>query len=217
MSVRRRAAIRTRSPRKASTTHLPTVGRGRPRSQDVREKVLAATNVLLEERGFKATTMEAIAEQAGASKVTLYRWWPNKAAVVMDAFFTEHSPRIPLSVEGKVADELRAHMRAFCKLVSGKTGRLLRGLIAEGVIDPVVGAAFRERWVAPRRAEMRTLLHRAIVRNELPADLDIELVTDALFGPLYHRLLTLHQEVTTTYADNLCALVLRGIRGRHAI
>jgi AcrR family transcriptional regulator len=211
MSTRRIAAQAKAARKPAAPSRMPA-RRGRPRSLDVRRKVLEAAGALLAERGFKATTMEAIAERAGASKVTLYRWWPNKAAVVFDAFFSEHRTNIDSADRGDVSDELRAHMRAFCKLVNGQTGKLLRGLVAEGVLDPVAGQAWRERWVAPRRAEMRALLERAVLRGELPAEQDLELVTDALFGPLYHRLLTQHQPLSFSFADDLCTIVLRGLR-----
>lgn len=197
--------------RAAAGVEAPPVRRGRPRSQDVRRNILAATDALLAERGFKATTMEAIAERAGASKVTLYRWWPNKAAVVMDAFFTRRSPRIPPTRSASVVYQVGAHMRAFARLMGGGTGPLLRALVAEGVFDPLASEAFRERWVEPRRAELRAILQAGIDRGELAAALDIETVTDALFGPLYHRLLIGHRPLTVEFADRLCSLVLRGV------
>ncbi len=185
--------------------------RGRPRSEAVKENVLRAANELLDERGFKAMTIESIAERAGASKVTLYRWWPNKAAIVMEAFLAAYGAKTPWVHTDSVIDDLRAHMIVFVKVLGGRPGVLLAGLAAEGVLDAEVGDAFRTLWIVPRRAEATKSLKKGVASGELRADLDVEAVIDALYGPMYYRLLVKHAPLTRAYALSLWDVVMRGI------
>ena len=188
--------------------------RGRPLSEVVRKNVLRAAIALLEERGFKSLTIEAIAERAGASKVTLYRRWPNKAAIVMEAFLEDVSPRAPFRHTGSALEDLRAQMIAFVKLLRGPHGRWIAGLIAEGVLDDEVNEALRTRWLTHRRAEGVKVVRRAIDLGELPDDTDPELVLDALYGPLYFRLLLGHQTLDARFATSVWESVTRGLRAR---
>ncbi len=193
----------------------PGCKRGRPRSEAVQENVLRAANQLLDERGFKAMTIEAIAERAGASKVTLYRWWPNKAAIVMEAFLAAYPPSVPHHRSGSAIDGLREQMVAFVTALTGRPGVLLAGLAAEGVLDAEVGDAFRTRWVLPRRVEAAKVLQHGIDAGELRGDLDIELALDALYGPMYYRLLIKHAPLTRAFALALWESVTRGIAAPH--
>jgi AcrR family transcriptional regulator len=160
---------------------------GRPRSEAARLRILAAARELLEEQGFRAMTMEAIADRAGTSKVTLYKWWSHKAAVVLDAMLAESSPIIPYRDAGSPLASLRDQMKTFTRFLRSRKAQLLIAVLAEGVLDEKVGHAFREHWVKPRRADALVLLGRAVEAGELRADLDLEVVLDALFGPIYYR------------------------------
>jgi AcrR family transcriptional regulator len=188
--------------------------RGRPLSETVRKNVLRAAIELLEERGFKSLTVESIAERAGASKVTLYRRWPNKAAIVMEAFLADVAPRVPFRHTGSALEDLRAQMIAFVKLLRGPHGRWIAGLIAEGVLDEEVNEALHTRWLVHRRAEGVKVVRRAIDRRELPEGTDPELVLDALYGPIYFRLLLGHAAIDARFAVSVWESVTRGLRAR---
>src|SRR5450755_4025856 len=89
------------------------------------------------------------------------------------------------------------------RVFRGRSGVLLAGLAAEGVLDAEVGKAFREHWVKPRRADAKRLLRRGVEGGEILAHVDLELVLDALFGPIYYRLLVRHEPLTKAFAEGL--------------
>jgi AcrR family transcriptional regulator len=184
---------------------------GRPRCEESRARILSAACELLEERGFRAMTIEAIAERAGTSKVTLYRWWSHKAAIVLEAILAETSPLMPYRESASPLESLRDQMRSFTRFLNGRYGRLLVGVVAEGVLDEEIGRSYREHWVKPRRADASQLLQAAIEAGELPKDSDIEVILDALFGPVYYRFLVKYAPLTPAFADSIFRTVMAGV------
>ena len=185
---------------------------GRPRSEAARLRILAAARELLEEVGFRAMTMEAIAERANTSKVTLYKWWSHKAAVVLDAMLAEVSPIIPVrDTAASPLEAVRHQMMTFTRFLRSRKAQLLVSVLAEGVLDEKVGDAFRKHWIKPRRADARVLLARAIESGELRDDVDVDLVLDALFGPLYYRTLVQHLPADAAFAKRLFQSIMLGI------
>ncbi len=184
---------------------------GRPRCEESRARILAAARDLLEERGLRALTIEAIAERACASKVTVYRWWPHKAAIVLEAILAETSPLMPYRESVSPLESLRDQMRTFTRFLNGRYGKLLVGVVAEGVLDEEVGRMYREHWVRPRRDDASRLLARAIEAGELPEDSDVETILDALFGPVYYRFLVKHAPLTPAFADAVFRSVMAGV------
>jgi AcrR family transcriptional regulator len=184
---------------------------GRPRSEACRQRILAAARDLLEERGLRALTIESIAERAGTSKVTLYRWWSHKAAIVLEAILAEVSPQMPYREATSPLESLRNQMRSFARFLDGPHGRLLVSVVAEGVLDAEIGELYRVHWVKPRRDDARHLLGRAIDAGELPKNSDIEVILDALFGPLYYRFLVKHAPLTPAFAEAVFVSVMAGV------
>lgn len=189
-------------------------GPGRPRCPHAKRAILDAALVLLRDDGFWEMSIEAIAERAGVSKATVYRWWPNKASLVVDAFFAAISPRIPFPDTGSAREDFAAQMERVAKEMRGPTGAMLAQLVTATQCDPSMRAAFRERWLRPRRAEGTDAVRRGIARGELPEDLDIEFLFDALYGPLYLRLLFEHQPISTAFVRDLVTTVFGGLTQR---
>jgi len=192
---------------------VPPRPQGRPRSEACRERILVAARELLEERGLRAMTIEAIAERAGASKVTVYRWWSHKAVVVLDAMIDE-APKITYRETASPLKTLLGLMRTFARFLSGRRGRLLVEVVAEGVLDEAVGNAYREHWVKPRREAAGKILRRAILVGEIVPDIDIDATLDALFGPLYYRFLIQHAPLTPAFGETIFWIVISGITTR---
>jgi AcrR family transcriptional regulator len=186
-------------------------GRGRPRSEAVRQNVLQAASALLDERGFRAMTIEGIAERAGASKVTLYRWWPNKAAIVMDAFLAAVSPKIPFRRTNSAINDLREQMLSFAVLLRDRPGQTVAGLLGEGVHDKELSEAFRDRWLMPRRADALRVLARAIEAGDVRRDIDPHATLDALYSPFYYRLLVKHGPLSDEFVEETWRTVMRGV------
>jgi AcrR family transcriptional regulator len=187
---------------------------GRPRSERARLAILEAANELLEDKGFAAVTVEAIAERAGVSKATVYRWWPNKAAVIMDGFLSAVSSEVPFPRTGSAREDLRLHMRRLIRAFGGKIGLTVAALIAEGHADPELAEALRSRWLSVRREEAKEILRRGTGSGELREDLDPEVSVDALYGPIYYRLFVGHARLEEGFADALVEHVFAGLRAR---
>jgi AcrR family transcriptional regulator len=185
---------------------------GRPRSERAHRAILQAANELLEKEGFAAVTVEAIAERAGVSKATIYRWWPNRAAVVMDGFLSIVASEVPFPHTGHAREDIRIHMRRLAEAFSGNLGSTVAALIAEGQADPELAEALRSRWLSVRRMEAREILELGIERGELREDLDPEVAVDVLYGPIYYRMLVGHAPLDEDFANTLADHVFAGLR-----
>jgi AcrR family transcriptional regulator len=186
-------------------------GRGRPRDEAARRRILKAALDLMDESAFVQMTMEAIADRAGASKATVYRWWPNKAALAIEAFREAVAPELPLRDTGSLRKDLTTQMQNFARMLSGRGGRMLRSFLVAARCDPEVAEAFRSIWSDPRRAEAKKMLRQKQINGQLRDDADLDLVLDALYGPLYYRFLVKNEAPSQKYADALAGLVIQGL------
>jgi AcrR family transcriptional regulator len=187
--------------------------RGRPRSEKARVAILEAAAELLLVQGLSAVSMDAIAERAGVSKATIYRWWPTKESLALDALFSEWAAaRPPARDTGSLRGDLLSLLRPWAALASSRPyGRVIAGLITEAQMDPAFAVEYRTRFVEPRRAQGREVFRRAIERGEIPADTKIEVALDMLYGPLYHRLLHGHAPLDDRFVRDVVDATLDGI------
>ncbi|MVX66392.1 TetR family transcriptional regulator [Clostridium chromiireducens] len=184
---------------------------GRPRSEKTKNAVLSAAYDLLLENGFGAVTIEKIAERAEVSKATIYKWWPNKAAVVMDAFFDAAVVRLPVPDTGSVISDMIIQVKNLAKFLLSREGKVINDIIAEGQSDQKLAETYRTVYFKPRRLDSRYILERGILRGELNKDLNIELVMDLIFGPLFYRILITGDVVDNEFIDNMINYVFKGI------
>jgi AcrR family transcriptional regulator len=190
--------------------------RGRPRSEKAREAILEAAAELLLARGLEAVSMDEVAERAGVSKATIYRWWPTKETLALDALYHEWAPPPDARVSGSLRGDLLSLLRPWVRLVGKRPyGRVIAALITEAQTDPAFAEQYRERFVEPRRDQARPLLLDAIARGELPATTDVELALDLLYGPLYHRLLHGHAPLSERFLRDLVDTVVAGLTSVH--
>jgi len=186
--------------------------KGRPRSERLHQAILeSAFNLVLEE-GFRAVSVELIAAKTGVGKTTIYRRWPNKAAVVMDAFTMRVGSGSLFPRADSVADSIRLQMRAMAKSFRGSDGALVKALLAEAQFDPELALAFRERWTLPRRKLARSVIDQAIRQKELRADIDPEHAIDLLYAPIYYRLQMGTGPLSDTYIDGIFDQAISGLR-----
>src|ERR1035437_3184667 len=169
---------------------------GRPRNEEVRTKIIEAALELLEEGGYAKVTCDGIAQRAGCGKATIYRWWPNKAAVVINAFAEAVTPELPNEKLDCLRDYVTGHMHRFTKVLMGRNGRILAAVIAGAQDDEEVAEAFLAHWLKPRRAVSRRILGEYQTEGQLPKDYDIEAVLDAMYGPLHFVLMARHEKLT---------------------
>jgi AcrR family transcriptional regulator len=187
--------------------------RGRPRSETAHKAVLAAAAELLLDHGLQAVSMDAVAERAGVSKATIYRWWPKKEILALDMLFTEWSAVTPQDESGVLRSDLIALLRAWTRLSSGRPyGRVVAALLAEARTDPAFSAEYQRRMLEPRRDQARMIFAHAVARGEIPGETNVEVAIDVLYGPLYHRLLHGHAPLDDQFVDDLVEMALCGIQ-----
>src|SRR6266851_1062751 len=186
---------------------------GRPRSEESRQSILHSTLKLLrQDGGFAELSIEAIAADANVGKTTVYRWWPTKAALVADAFSASADEELRFPNTGSVQSDMSLQMKRLIRIFRSKRGKVVAALLAGGQSDPRLIEAFREKFLGPRRKQAYQTLQRGIDRGELPADSDLDLVLDSLYGPIYMRFLIRHDKLDESFADEICGLVLNGLK-----
>ena len=180
---------------------------GRPRSEEARQRILAAALAELQEKGYAALTMEGIAARAGVGKQTIYRWWKSKADVVLDGLPDLAAHRIPVPDTGS----LGADLERFLVDTFAERGQrpVLVGLMAQALLEPAFAVQFRDRFLFSRRAVLRGILTRASERGEIPTGTDLELLIDVVYGVLWYRLLLDHAPLDEESGRRLAALVVR--------
>jgi AcrR family transcriptional regulator len=184
---------------------------GRPRSEESRRAILRSTLNLLQHTGFPDLTIEAIAADAGVGKTTVYRWWPNKSALVVDAFASSTETKLHFPDTGSVYQDISLQMNQFLGILRTRRGRIVAEMLGAGQSDPELLEAFRERFLWPRRQEAYKTLRRGIERGELPGNLDLDLTLDTLYGAIYMRFLIRHDELSESYVKEVCRLVLGNV------
>ncbi len=188
-----------------------TPRRGRPRSEKARHAILDAAAELLLRRGLGAVSMDAVAERAGVSKATIYRWWPSKEMLALDALLDWAAATAPPRDTGSLRGDVLALLRPWVREIRRQPfGRVIAAFLSEAQSDPKFADAYRTRYVEPRRDAMRAVFARAAERGEVPADLDVEVALDLIYGAVYHRLLHGHAELTDRFARDVVELALNG-------
>lgn len=184
---------------------------GRPRSDESRAAILKAAYQILREGGFARFTVEGVAARAGAGKATIYRWWTSKGTLAVEAFLVAVVPRLDAIRESAspLAD-LRRQVHLAAEIYRGRPGQLIRELLALGQADSETGKLLFKDFLEPRRlAAMRTL-QRARDAGEIRRDVDLDVLADALWGPIFQRLLVSHMTLERNFIDKLLDFVLAG-------
>jgi AcrR family transcriptional regulator len=172
---------------------------------------LRATSELLHEVGLRAMTTEEIASRSGASKATIYKWWPNKYAVAIDAFLSEMMAESRDPDTGSARDDLTAVVRGLLHFYTGPSGRVFAQLVGEAQADPSIQQELRTNLVDSRRELFRTIWDRGVHRGELRADVDPDAALDLVIGPALYRLMIGHAPLSDEAADALVDAAIRGL------
>ncbi|MGW1224076.1 TetR/AcrR family transcriptional regulator [Streptomyces sp. NPDC001478] len=158
------------------------------RSESARRATLRAALDLCTEKGYGRVTVEAIAARAGVSKKTIYRWWPAKSAVLLEAFTQALVTGVPFTDSGDIAADLRAHVTGAVRVLSVPPyGPAYAGILSEVHHDDELAETVRTQLIEPRFDEVVDHLRSAQSRGQIPPDADLRLAVEMLYGPVYYR------------------------------
>ena len=161
----------------------------RPRVEGEREsEILDAALVLLCRVGYDRLTMDAVAAEAKASKATLYRRWSSKSSLVVDAILrTKEALQAPEVDTGSLREDLVQMACGHGGLTDTRSAEIMAGLVTALHHDPDFAVEFRTRVLGPKIETSRRVFERARARGEITADLDLDLLSNALAGIILHR------------------------------
>jgi AcrR family transcriptional regulator len=186
-------------------------GPGRHRSVESEAAVLAATAELLLDYPLREITVEAIAKKAEVGKATIYKWWPNKAYVALDAFLASMRRAVITPDTGSAERDFIGQLRSLTRFYTSPSGKVFGQFLAEGQSDPEFKKLFNERFLQPRRQAVSIIWQRGVARGEIAADLDKEIVLDLIYGPTIFRLMAGHAPLNDAQAEAFVTTVFRGI------
>ena len=198
--------------------HASPARRGRPPSLLAEAKILAATREILAEGGVRSLTMEGVAARAGVAKTTVYRRHRSRDELAMAVLIDMVRSVSAVPDVGDVRAELVGILRATLDVLrTTLMGRVMQGLVPELAVDRPLSEAFREQVVALRIAEVGHVLARGAERGQLRPDLDVGLVHELLFGPIYYRLFLSGEPLEPSFADRIVDAVLPALVGQQPL
>jgi AcrR family transcriptional regulator len=161
--------------------------RGRPRSAETTNAILQSAYTLMATTGLAATSIDAVARHSNVSKMTIYKWWPSREALLIDAFLNHASLMLPLPTSGTPAERLKGHAAAYAKALQGEFGRVQLAVISECISNTGSAEIFYQRYLRYRRAALIELIAAGQQDGSIgavgtPADL-----YDAIYGSLFYR------------------------------
>jgi AcrR family transcriptional regulator len=186
----------------------------RYRSERSHQAILDAALKLCLEQGFARTSVDAIAKEAGVGKQTIYRWWPSKAAVLVEAINRRAAPSTEFPDTGDVYADLRDQMVAVAKFFQTTQSSTYREVIGAAQSDPAAARAILDTLVNPRVQGCRRRLERARQQGQIRADAVLDDVVELLYAPLYYRLLLGTRPSTPEQVEDILNLVFDGLRPR---
>ena len=185
---------------------------GRPRSKRSEEAIIRATTALLADERYASITVSKVAARARASKSTIYRRWPTKEHLVIEAF--NRWPALTPHDRGDLMSDLLNLYRQFLRILhKPPSNAIMPTLVAERAHNPALAAVF-DPLMQRRRDPVRVVLRRAMVRGELPADTNTELAVDAIMGVTVLRMYFIPGNLSIPAIREFLAVLLRGLKAR---
>ena len=167
------------------------------------DAILDAVHDLLHEKSVRDLTIEEVARRAGVGKPTIYKWWPSKAALVMDMFVERIIGKMPVLGAGSVEDAIRSRVTEVIQRYRGFPGKVAADIIAEGQSDPAVLQAYHDRFLSERRSLITEWIEQAQASGEFRKDIDPDILIDMIYGPLHFRLLLRHEKLDERFGNEL--------------
>ena len=163
--------------------------RGRPRSQKSRSAILRATNALLNHMSVQELSIEGIAKKAKVGKTTIYRWWPNKTAIVMDAIASQPGTQDDMPTATSNAEAVRMQLDKLIRLLRSKNGETIGQLFSEAQGDRAAQEIFADSFLSPLIDAIGYSFEQGQETGEFRKDIDTRIAVDMLCGPIFFRLM----------------------------
>lgn len=185
--------------------------RGRPRSIETTNAILESAYALMAATGLAATTIDAVARHSSVSKMTIYKWWPSREALLIDAFLHHAAQMLPLPPEsaGTPVARARRHAAAYAEALQGEFGKVQLAVISECISKTGSAELFYTRYLQFRRDALVEMIATGQKDGSILAEGPAEDLYDAIYGSLFYRYVFGIAPITPAYARNLVDLVLR--------
>ena len=185
--------------------------RGRPRSIETTNAILESAYALMAATGLAATTIDAVARHSNVSKMTIYKWWPSREALLIDAFLHHAAQMLPLPPvsAGTAVARARRHAAAYAEALQGEFGKVQLAVISECISKTGSAELFYARYLQFRRDALVEMIATGQRDGSILAEAPAEDLYDAIYGSLFYRYVFGIAPITPGYARNLVDLVLR--------
>ncbi len=177
------------------------VKKGRPRSEKSRKAILNATNKLLLQTSVQELSIESIAKKAKVGKTTIYRWWPNKTAVVMDALASQPGMQTPLPTASSHKEAITMQLDKLIRLVDSNNGQTIAQLFSEAQASEVSLNIFKDNLLEPLMDAIRYSIEEGQKNGEFRDDIEISLSADILCGPIFFRLMAHPKDLDDSFRE----------------
>lgn len=175
------------------------VKKGRPRSEKSRKAILNATNKLLLQTSVQELSIESIAKKAKVGKTTIYRWWPNKTAVVMDALANQPGMQTPLPTASSHHEAIMMQLDKLIRLVDSNNGQTIAQLFSEAQASETSLNIFKDNLLEPLMDAIRYSIEEGQRTGEFRDDIEVSMAADIMCGPIFFRLMAHPEDLTEDF------------------
>ena len=175
--------------------------KGRPRSEKSKNAILKATNSLLLRMSVQELSIEAIAKKAKVGKTTIYRWWPNKTAVVMDALISQPGIQSPLPTPKNNAEAVILQLDKLIRMLDSNNGDTIAQLFSEAQADEKAQKIFAGTFLTPLIDAIEYSIEQGIEKKEFRASLNTKMAVDMMCGPIFFRLMSRPHDLNADFRD----------------
>jgi len=184
---------------------------GRPRSEKSTKAVMDATRKLLVQTSVQKLSIEAIAKKAGVGKTTIYRWWPNKSAVVMDAILSQPSYNNTLATPRNAVEAVTTQLEKLARQLKGKNGRIVAEILGEAQSEPGSLKYFTQIFLQSRYDKLYSYIEGGKQTKEFSEDINTDSAIDIVLGPIFFRVLS-GQEMDDEFIEEMTTLLLKSLK-----
>lgn len=188
---------------------------GRPRSMPARKAILNATRRLLTQMPMAELSIEAVAKKAGVGKTTIYRWWPSKAAIAMEAFLEQPGLEHILPTTTTALEAIQKQLESLVRQLRGQNGRIIAGIVAEGQASQDALDLLYEKFLKDRVETLFKFIELGKISGEIVPTLSTDIAVDMVMGPLFLRVLSGEHGIDNDFAENYPAQAIQALKAKN--